>query len=54
MIQFPVSSAHESMKSARKSIREDLLSFCEDKYFPSSWIDEGNGFHSYNGVEKFL
>ena len=62
--EFPVSSAHESVKSARKSVREDLelrwvtnlseerkrfyliatlldprtklLSFCDNKYFPSA------------------
>ena len=69
--EFPVSSAHESIKSARQSVREDLelrwvtnlneerkrfylistlldphtkmLSFCDNKYFPSSWKDEGHG-----------
>ena len=68
------SSAHESVKSARKSVREDLelrwvtnlseerkrfyliatllglrtklLSFCDNKYFPSSWKDEGHAFLS--------
>ena len=72
--EFPVSSAHESIKSARKSVREDLelrwvtnlseerkrfyliatlldphtklLSFCDNKYFPSSWKDEGHAFLS--------
>ncbi len=66
------------MKSARKSVREDLelrwdtnlseerkrfyliatqldprtkmLLFCDNKYFSSSWIDEGNGFLTFNGV----
>ena len=69
-----MSSAHESVKSARKSVREDLelrwvtnlseerkrfyliatlldphtklLSFCDNKYFPSSWKDEGHAFLS--------
>ena len=69
-----MSSAHESIKSARKSVREDLelrwvtnlseerkrfyliatlldprtklLSFCDNKYFPSSWKDEGHVFLS--------
>jgi hypothetical protein len=77
-IEFPVSSALESMKSARKSVREDLelrwdtnlseerkrfyliatqldprtkmLLFFDNKYFSSSWIDEGNGFLTFNGV----
>ena len=65
---------HESIKSARKSVRDDLelrwvtnlseerkrfyliatlldprtklLSFCDNKYFPSSWKDEGHVFLS--------
>ena len=69
-----MSSAHESIKSARKIVREDLelrwvtnlseerkrfyliatlldphtklLSFCDNKYFPSSWKDEGHAFLS--------
>ena len=74
--EFPVSSAfgHESIKSARKSVRDDLelkwvtnlsekrkrfyliatlldprtklMSFCDNKYFPSSWKDEGHAFLS--------
>ena len=72
--EFPVSSAHESIKSARQSVREDLelrwvtnlseerkrfyliatllnphtklLSSCDNKYFPSSWKDEGHAFLS--------
>jgi hypothetical protein len=71
---FPVSSVHESIKSVRKSVREDLelgwvtnlieerkrfylittlldphtkiLSFCDNKYFPSSWKTEGHEFLS--------
>ena len=74
--EFPVSSAHESIKSARKKGRQGeksqgrqsergkqeiylvatlldprtkmtkMLSFCDNKYFPSSWKDEGHGFLS--------
>ena len=69
-----MSSAHESIKSSRQSVREDLelrwvtnlseerkrfyliatlldsrtklMSFCDNKYFPSSWKDEGHAFLS--------
>ena len=67
-----MASAHDSIKSARKSIKVDLelgwatnlskerkrfyfiatqldprmLSFCDDKNFPSSCKDEGNRFLS--------
>ena len=69
-----MSSDHESIKSARQNVREDLelrwitnlceerkrfyliatlldphtklLSFCDNKYFPSSWKGEGHAFLS--------
>ncbi len=80
--EFPVSLDHESIKSSRKSVREDLelrwvtnlseerkrfyliatlldphtklLSFCNNKYFPSSWKDEGHTFLSmeFKGVSS--
>ena len=75
--EFPVSSVHESMKSARKNVREDLelrwvtnlseerkrfyliaslldprtkmLSFCDNKYFPS-FLERRGSRISFNGV----